>query len=249
MATETAVRVTVWNEGVHEKRNPEVQAIYPEGIGACLAAHLRQQPGIASARSVGLDDPEQGLSDEVLDGTDVLAWWGHLAHNEVTDENAARVCERVRAGMGLVVLHSGHHSKVFRALMGTSCDLRWRDNDGKGEKERLWVVDPAHPIAEGLPPHFELPRAEMYGEHFDIPPPEQLVFISWFQGGDVFRSGACWSRGQGKIFYFRPGHETFPIYRDPVILRVIANGVRWAAPTRLSGAIVRENAPALEPLD
>lgn len=221
------IRVTVWNEGVHEKQDAAVRAIYPNGMGHPIAEYLKQQPNVASVRIVQLDDPEQGLTDDVLNTTDVMTWWGHRAHESVADVNVDRIQRRVLDGMGLVVLHSGHYSKIFKRLMGTTCELKWREAN---ERERYWVVDPAHPIADGLPDHFEIQPEEMYGEHFDIPQPDQLVFISWFQGGEVFRSGCCWHRGRGKVFYFRPGHETYPTYHNEMVLRVIANGVRWAAP-------------------
>jgi trehalose utilization protein len=175
-----------------------------------------------------LDEPEHGLTEEVLNNTDVLIWWGHMAHHEVRDDIVERVYNRVLNGMGLIVLHSGHFSKIFRKLMGTTCDLKWREI---GEKERIWVIEPGHPIAQGLDEYIELEHTEMYGERFDIPAPDELVFISWFAGGEVFRSGCCFYRGKGKIFYFRPGHETYPIYYNPKILKVIENAVRWAAPT------------------
>jgi trehalose utilization protein len=222
----TSPRVTVWNEYRHERKSADIAAIYPEGMHAAIAGYLRQE-GVA-ARTATLDEPEHGLTTAVLDETDVLIWWGHMAHEEVDDEIVTRVQERVWGGMGLIVLHSGHFSKIFKRLMGTTCNLKWRE---MGEKERIWVVDPGHPIAAGLGEYFEIPHAEMYGEHFDIPAPDALVFISWFQGGDVFRSGCCFHRGAGKIFYFRPGHETYPIYYQPEVQRVIRNAVYWAAPS------------------
>ena len=152
-----------------------------------------------------------------------------MAHSKVQDHIVERVYEKVLMGMGLIVLHSAHVSKIFKRLMGTSCELKWREI---GERERVWVVDETHPIAEGLGDCFELEHAEMYGEPFDVPAPDQLVFISWFQGGEVFRSGCCYRRGRGKIFYFAPGHETYPIYHDPNVQRVIFNAVKWASPTR-----------------
>ncbi len=244
------IRVTVWNEGVHERQHEAVKKIYPKGMGRQIAQYLKKQPGIASVHVSELSDPDQGLADKILKNTDVMTWWGHMAHHEVTDENAARVQQRVLEGMGLVVLHSGHLSKPFVRLMGTTCMLKWREWKGIGEKERLWVVDPAHPIVDGLPEYIELERAEMYGEHFDIPPPDQLVFISWFQGGEVFRSGCCWHRGLGKVFYFRPGHETIPIYYNEQILKVIYNGVKWAAPTAVKGGIKRDHFdPPLEKME
>jgi trehalose utilization protein len=215
-------------EGVHEKRNPRTQELYPDGMAKVIANYLGAQPGIASARVTHLQDECQGLTDEILDTTDVMTWWGHLAHHEVSDENVERVQKRVWEGMGLVVMHSGHYSKILKRLLGTNCNLRWRD---VGERERIWVCDPAHPIAEGVPPYFDIPHAEMYGEHFEIPQPDQLVFISWFEGGEVFRSGCCWHRGKGKIFYWRPGHETHPLFYNDLVMKVLANGVRWAAPS------------------
>jgi len=236
------LRITVWNEGVHEKEDESVRNVYPNGMGDPIARYLEQQDGIASVHISELDHEGQGLTDDILNNTDVMTWWGHMEHEKVTDENAARVQQRVLDGMGLVVLHSGHMSKPFMRLMGTGCYLRWREI---GERERIWVVDPAHPIADGLPEYIELDHEEMYGEHFDIPQPDQLVFVSWFQGGEVFRSGCCWHRSQGKVFYFRPGHETFPTYYNETILKVIYNGVKWVARTGLK-EITRGNLDPLE---
>jgi len=223
---ETLPRVTIWNEFRHEKKNEQVARIYPEGLHVMIGKALGAK-GL-DVQLAALDEPDNGLPIEKLVGTDVLVWWGHMAHGEVKDEVVERVYERVLAGMGLIVLHSAHFSKIFRKLMGTTCNLKWR---AIGEKERLWVVNPAHPIAVGLGEYFELEHEEMYGEHFDIPAPDELVFISWFAGGDVFRSGCCYHRGMGKVFYFQPGHETLPTYHDPNVLRVIYNAVLWAAPS------------------
>ena len=225
----TLPRVTIWNEGRHEKTNETVKRLYPSGMHAVIADHLRAQGFVV--RTATLDEPEHGLTDEVLAQTDVLTWWGHLAHGEVRDEIVEKVHQRVLDGMGLIVLHSGHFSKIFKKLMGTTCNLKWRE---AGERERLWIVEPGHPIAAGLGEYFEISHAEMYGERFDIPTPDTLVFISWFEGGEVFRSGCCYQRGKGKVFYFRPGHETYPIYYQPEVLRVITNAVRWAAPEDIS---------------
>jgi trehalose utilization protein len=237
------LNVTIWNEYRHEKSDEAARKVYPDGLHAPIADHLRRSEGM-TVRVATLDEPEHGLTEAVLAGTDVLTWWGHMAHGEVSDVVVARVQQRVLEGMGLVVLHSGHLSKIFQRLMGTTCDIIWREAPG-GERERIWVVEPGHPIAAGLGPHLEIPHEEMYGERFDIPAPETLVFISWFQGGEVFRSGCCYQRGLGKIFYFRPGHETFPTYYQKEVLQVISNGVRWAAP---SGAppVTFGNRPALE---
>lgn len=220
-----SLRVTVFGENRHEKRDAHVAKIYPEGMHEAIAAPLRAK-GFA-VRTVTLDQPEHGLTQEVLDNTDVLTWWGHIAHGDVQDEIVERVHARVLEGMGLLVLHSAHYSKIFKKLMGTTCNLKWRHDD----KERVWVVAPGHPIAEGLPEQFEIPIEEMYGEFFDIPEPDTLVFVSWFGGGEVFRSGCCYTRGNGKIFYFRPGHEENPTYHQTEVQQVIYNAVRWLAPT------------------
>ena len=220
------IRVLVWNENRHEKQNPAVSAIYPRGIHEAIAEPLRTHPGI-TVKTATLDMPEQGLSEETLKHTDVLVWWAHKAHEEVRDEIVGRVRRRVLEGMGLIILHSAHYSKIFKTLMGTACSLKWREAT---DKERLWTIDPSHPIAQGLPEHFELPAEEMYGEPFGIPTPDDLIFISWFTGGEVIRSGAVWKRGHGRVFYFRPGHETYPTYHDRNIQKVIANAIEWLAP-------------------
>lgn len=239
------VRVLVWNEFRHERRDEAVARLYPEGIHATLADALRAH-GLEQVTTTTLDEPEHGLTEERLAATDVLVWWGHKAHAEVSDAAAERVRKRVtEGGMGFVPLHSAHFSKPFLTLMGTGCFLKYRV---AGETERLWVVDPGHPVAAGIDDMIELPREEMYGEPFDVPPPDDLVFISWFKGGEVFRSGCGWRRGMGRVFYFRPGHETFPTYHDPRIQRVIANAVRWAAPPQDLAPPVRGKRTPLEPL-
>ncbi|WP_428936728.1 ThuA domain-containing protein [Fontivita pretiosa] len=222
------IRVTVWHEHRHEKKNPLVARIYPEGMHGAIANHLRRCEDLV-VRLATLDEPEHGLSEEVLRNTDVITWWGHHAHAEVKDEIVDRVHRRVLEGMGIVVLHSGHFSKIFRRLMGTTCNLKWREE--QNEREILWVTRPGHPIVRGIDDHFILPREEMYGEFFDIPEPECTFLISSFGGGEVFRSGCTWTRGAGRVVYFRPGHETFPTYHDPNVLKVIENAVRWAAAT------------------
>ncbi len=219
-------RVTIWNEFVHERNNEAIGKLYPEGMHGAIANHLREQG--FEVQTATLDQPEHGLTDEVLANTDVLLWWGHMAHAKVSDEIVEKVWKRVVLdGMGLIPLHSAHFSKIFIKLMGTTCNLKWREI---GEKERLWVVSPGHPIVEGIGDYIEVPNAEMYGEHFDIPQPDELVFVSWFAGGEVFRSGCCFFRGRGKIFYFRPGHETYPVFYNEGVLKVIANAAKWAAP-------------------
>jgi trehalose utilization protein len=220
------IRVTVWGENVHEQTHEAVRRIYPQGMHACIAESLSEAADIET-RTIVLQDPEHGLTKDLLATTDVLVWWGHAAHGKVEDAIVDRVQKRVWEGMGLIVLHSGHYSKIFKRLMGTSCSLTWRE---AGEKERLWICNPGHPIAQGIDRYFELPNTEMYGEPFAIPTPDEQIFISWFQGGEVFRSGCTWKRGNGKIFYFRPGHETYPIYHDANVKLVLKNACRWAAP-------------------
>ena len=220
------IRVTVWGENVHERKHLAVARIYPHGMHETIAEALRESPDF-EVHTATLDQPEHGLTDAVLDRTDVLSWWGHCAHGEVHDEIVARIHARVLEGMGLLVLHSSHYAKIFKRLMGTSCSLTWRE---AGEKERLWVCNPGHPIAQGLGHYFEIPHEEMYGEPFGIPEPDETVFLSWFAGGEVFRSGCTWKRGNGKIFYFRPGHETYPTYHQPEVRRVLQNAARWLRP-------------------
>lgn len=232
-----SIRVTVWHEHRHEKTKPEVAKIYPKGMHEAIAGHLRTFKDF-EVKTALLDDPDNGLTDEVLKNTDVLTWWGHGAHHEVSDLTVERVYKRVHEGMGLIVLHSGHFSKIFRKLMGTSCDLKWRES---GDKEILWITRPGHPITEGIEDHIVLEHEEMYGEFFDVPEPLETIFISSFTGGEVFRSGLTYQRGLGSIFYFRPGHETYPTYHNPQVLRVISNAVRWASPNLPSGPILFGN--------
>lgn len=231
------MRVTVWNENRHEQQDKVVADLYPEGIHGQIASFLKEAG--FETQTATLDEPEHGLTDDVLQNTDVLVWWGHEAHGEVKDGIVEKVKNRVLEGMGLILLHSAHFSKIFKTLMGTSCDLKWREAD---EKERLWVVDPSHPITEGIGEYIELEKEEMYGEHFDIPTPAELVFVSWFEGGEVFRSGVTFKRGKGNIFYFQPGHETYPTYYNKEIQKVISNAVKWAGnkntPTPIYGHAV-----------
>ncbi len=238
------IRVTVWHEHVHDRENPAVKKLYPDGMHAVMKDAIEEHLGSAvTVRTALLEEPEHGLTDKVLAETDVLTWWGHCAHDRVDDAIVDKVHRRVLEGMGLIVLHSGHYSKIFKKLMGTTCSLRWRE---AAEKERLWCLMPGHPIADGLEDeYFEIEHTEMYGELFDIPTPDELVFVSWFEGGEVFRSGCTWNRGKGKVFYFRPGHETFPIYYHKQVRRILANGVKHVAPSR-SSAPVRLDAPCID---
>jgi trehalose utilization protein len=250
MSTQSSIRALVWGENVHEQKSQAVRDLYPDGMHTTIAKALASEGDIA-ASTVVLQDPEHGLSEAKLAETDVLLWWGHAAHGEVKDEIVERVARRVFEGMGLILLHSAHFSKIFKRLMGSPCALSWRE---AGERERLWVVNPGHPIARGLPAYFELENEEMYGEPFSVPEPLETVFISWFQGGEVFRSGLTYRRGAGNIFYFRPGHETYPTYHDATIGQVLRNAVRWAHNPQAAWVGVHDapNVPvekALEPIE
>jgi trehalose utilization protein len=230
-----AIRALVWGENVHEQKNRVVAGVYPNTMHETIAEALREDAAI-EASTAWLQQPEHGLTEERLAETDVLLWWGHAAHKEVADEIVERVARRVFEGMGLIVLHSGHFAKIFKRLMGSPCALTWRE---AGERERVWVVNPGHPIAAGLPQYFELENEEMYGEPFSVPEPLETVFVSWFQGGEVFRSGLVYRRGAGNIFYFRPGHETYPTYHDATVRHVLRNAVKWAHnPTKWEGVHV-----------
>ncbi len=235
------INVTIWNEGRHEKTHENVKAVYPKGIHGCIADFLGVNDDL-NIRAVTLDDPDNGLPDEVLNDTDVLIWWGHMAHQDVPDELAERVHNRVMCGMGFIALHSAHFSKPFKRLMGTTCSLKWRDDD----RERVWCIAPNHPIAKGIPESFNIPVEEMYGERFDIPTPDEIVFMGWFKGGEVFRSGCCWQRGLGKVFYFQPGHESNPTFHIPEIQKIITNAVYWANPLKIEPEIICPWVPSIE---
>ncbi len=232
------IRVTVWNEFVHERAKDEVKAIYPDGMHETIRAFLAEEEDFF-VRVATLDMPEHGLTKEVLEDTDVLFWWGHARHKDVSDEVVARVKERVLCGMGLIALHSAHMSKIFRELMGTGCTLGWR----MSSRERIWCVDPSHPIANGVPQHFCLPEEEIYCEPFDIPNPEEPVFIGWYESGEVFRSGQVYRRGYGKVFYFQPGHESVPTYHNSHIQTILKNAVRYVYQPvkRESGVVCTHN--------
>ncbi|MBT1541069.1 MULTISPECIES: ThuA domain-containing protein [Curtobacterium] len=227
--TTTPLRITVWGENVHEQVEQHVAERYPDGMHGAIADGIREHLPEAVIRTATMQEPEHGLTDEVLADTDVLTWWGHAAHQDVDDAVVDRVHRHVLSGMGLLVLHSGHWSKIFGKLMGTTCTLRWRSEH---DQELVWTVNPQHPITRGVPNPIVIPEQEMYGEYFDVPTPDELVFISGFTGGEVFRSGMTYRRGLGKIFYFSPGDQDFPVYHHPDVRRVIANGAEWARPER-----------------
>lgn len=216
------IKVLIWNEFKHERKSETVKAIYPDGMHKTIGEALKCDD--IEVRYATLEDENCGITDEILADTDVIVWWGHMAHNEVPDEIAKKVQNAVLSGMGAIFLHSAHHSKPFRLLMGTTCNLSWRED---GDMERVWVVKPSHPIVQGIGRYFELPHEETYAEPFDIPEPEETILIGSYEGSEVFRSGVTYKRGNGKIFYFQPGHETFPTFHDENVKTIIKNAVYW----------------------
>lgn len=221
------IRVLVWNENIEERQKPEVRSHYPGGIHEAIANAIKPLPNVR-IQTATMDQSEAGLADNVLRDTDVLLWWSHNAYDRVPAKATEWVKRRVLDGMGFIALHSAILSHIFKELMGTSCTAPWRN---VGERELVWTIDASHPIADGIEAPIEIDREEMYGEPFDVPPPDDLVFVSSFEGGEVFRSGICYRRGKGRVFYFRPGHETYPTYLNPKVQRVLRNAVLWAAPS------------------
>lgn len=233
------IRVTIWNEFRHEKTNEKVQRYYPNGIHEYIKSFLSADEEL-EITCVALDDPECGLPDELLEATDVLMWWGHMAHGEVPDALVKKIRKRVYLGMGFIALHSAHHSKPFREIVGTTGHLHW----GRDQKEVVWNLMPAHPIAAGIPTHFCLEKEELYAEPFAIPQPDALVFGGWYEDGYIFRSGACFLRGAGKIFYFQPGHESRAAYHNEYVQRILKNAVHWAAPADF-GYPIKDECPCV----
>ena len=242
------IRVTIYNEYIQEQmdrrrfdfqrdwgedgvqmaaqRAKEILLAHPSGaIHGTLKELLEECEDVRVCHIATLEDAEQGLSEAVLEDTDVLLWWAHVAHERLPDAVAARVRDQVQRGMGVIFLHSAHLCKPMGLLLGTSCTLRWRE----GDQERLWCCNPAHPIARGVSPCVFLEEEEMYGEFFDIPTPDELVFLGGFRGGEVFRSGCVWNRGYGRVFYFQPGHETNRAYSHPEVRRILQNAVHYLA--------------------
>ena len=230
------LNVVIWNEFRHERTKEKVKALYPNGLHATIKSFLDVNEDMEVSLAA-LDDPDQGLPDEVLESTDVLVWWGHLAHGEVSDELVEKIRQRVYLGkMGFIALHSGHHSKPFRAIVGTNGNLSW----GRNQKEIMWTLMPSHEIAAGIPDHFLIESEELYSEPFYIPQPDALVFGAWFEDGHIMRAGACFHRGAGKVIYFQPGHETCRSYYNPYVQRIITNAVRWAKPNAFGYEITNQ---------
>lgn len=234
------MKIVIYNEhNAHHKEGKTLLA-YPNGIHGALKDLFESHHHDVEVYTL---ENINSISDDTLKNTDVMVWWGHMNHQDVKDEVAQRIVDQVLKGMGFIALHSAHLAKPFKKLMGTACNLKWREID---EKERVWVVNPTHPIAKGLNEYFEIPHEEMYGEPFGIPTPDELVFIGWFQGGNVFRSGCCYQRGYGKVFYFQPGHETNPTFMMKEVQQVLLNAIDWAKPTIRLNEIVCPNTESLE---
>ena len=224
------IKVTIFNENLHEVEDPVVRAAYPDGIHGAIKGFLESDEVVVRTvtqfNEKGEEIPNCGITEELLKDTDVLIWWAHCAHHKVPDEVVEMCYKNIMDGMGVILLHSAHFSKLFKKLMGTTCSLKWRD----GEKERLWNINPIHPIMRGIGDYIDIPKEEMYGERFDIPTPDELLMIGAFSSHEVFRSACTWQRGYGKVFYFQPGHETNPTYYIPEIQTIIKNAVYWAKP-------------------
>ncbi len=235
------LNVVIWNEYRHEKTDEEVRALYPNGLHAVIKEFLDVNEDMEVSLAA-LDDPDQGLPDERLETIDVLVWWGHLAHSEVDDALVKKIQKRVYLGkMGFIALHSGHHSKPFKAIVGTNGNLSW----GRNQKEIMWTLMPSHEIAAGIPDHFLLESEELYSEPFGIPQPDALVFGAWFEDGHIMRAGACFHRGAGKVFYFQPGHETCRSFFNSYVQRIITNAIRWAKPNDF-GYEIKDTCPHIK---
>lgn len=217
------IRVLIYNEFIHEQIHAKAKEVYPDGIHNCIKSQIECDDIVVD--TVTLDEIDT-ITEERLENVDVLIWWGHMAHNKVPDEVAERVKVAVNSGMGFIALHSAHHSKPIKSILGTTGNLTWRDEP---DRELVWVVKPHHPIAQGIGRFIKLDLEEAYGEPFAIPEADELVFIGSFEAGEVFRAGCCFVKG-GKIFYFQPGHETFPTFYNKDVIRVIKNAVYWANP-------------------
>ena len=238
-----AIRVTVWNENLHERIHQYVRDIYPMTMHGCIREFLSKDEELC-VRTATLDEKEYGLPDEILNTTDVLIWWGHGQHEEVPDELVERIYRRVvYEGMGFIALHSSHMSKPFRRLLGMPCTLTW----GRAQKAVVWNVLPSHPIMQGIPMHFEMTE-EVYSEPFAIPVPDELLFVTWYEDGNIFRGGATWHRGLGKVVYLHPGHENCRTFYNENVQRLIRNAARWAAPTPLDASVAYADKEQTEPV-
>jgi trehalose utilization protein len=274
------IKLVIWDE-----RQQSQKEAYGGFLGDRIADHFRSEPGF-SVKSVGMDDPEHGLTTGAIEDMQVLIWWGHVRQKEVAPEVGRMIVDRVKAGkLGLIALHSAHWSTPFIAAMDERARLdairKWsrpgekveveaiapknryvvpkRDDqvtpfsrarkfpDGTtkielhlpicvfpsyradGKPSQTKVITPGHPIAEGIPATFEVSQTEMYDEPFHVPEPDQVLFEERWDDGAWFRSGMVWELGHGKVFYYRPGHETYPVYKEAIPLKILVNAARWMA--------------------
>jgi trehalose utilization protein len=240
------IRVTVWSEGIDPNLEPKAVALYPNDINTYIASFLEGSHEF-EVKVRSLSQPENGLSQEIIDNTDVLIWWSHLYDDEVDDNVVERVVNAVLNGMGFLILHASMGSKPAKRLLGESSNVgKYREI---GEKERVWVVNRSHPVVEGMEKeYFEILKSEMYGEPYGMPTPDDTIFISWFEGGEVLRSGVSWHKGSGRIFFFAPGHEEFPVYYNKEVQKVITNIVRWLKPVKGPEIVFRGEIGSIEPL-
>jgi trehalose utilization protein len=218
-------RVIVWSEGTAPKN------VYPQDINTAIAEGLQPLKGWDVA-TASINETDQGLPEDVLNGASVLIWWGHERHGDVKDELVARIVKRVHDdGMGFIATHSAHYSKALKAILGTPCGWKGGYVDD-GSKVELVVKAPGHPIAHGVK-NFELPHTERYGDPFEVPTPETLIFdgIYTLPNGTTqnAQQGMVWTIGKGRVFYFQPGHEGYPIYFQEPIRQIFRNGVQWCA--------------------
>jgi len=232
LAADAKHKVVVWSEGTANV-DPGSKGIYPQDINTAIADGLKplEARGWEIVKA-SLNDPDQGISQALLESTDVLIWWGHKKHGEVKDELVERIAARVNAGqMGFIGTHSAHFSKPLKKLLGTPCS--WGEYVADGTSAEIIVKEPNHPICKGVT-NFKLPKIERYGEPFKCPTPEAVPLDGLYTRPDgktqPGRMGLCWTIGKGKVFYFTPGHETYNDYHRPEVRQIFINAVEWAAP-------------------
>ena len=269
------IRVLIWDE-----QQPKQKQAYDHYIGATLAKHLEKSNKFEII-STHIDAPQHGIDVATLDATDVIIWWGHVRHSEISISETKPIIDRIKDGkLSFIALHSAHWATPFMEAMNEKtreitekkfqvaseavkyvappgrvpphkssvltpfylaytrgrvtgevqvnlpncCFPAWRA-DGKPSLMRS--VSMSHPIATGIPSSFKIAKTEMYSEPFHVPEPDTVIFEEYWDAGEWFRSGMVWNIGKGKVFYFRPGHETYPVFKEPIPLKVIENAVSY----------------------
>lgn len=275
------IRVLVWDETGDAQKEA-----YENYLGKCIADQLSKNAAF-SVSSATLNDKQQGIGTEVLNNTDVLIWWGHIRHGEISTAKGQEIVQRIATGnLSFIGLHSAHWSvpfieamnEVTRRRIFADSSLKKEDvtfiapevrkslpkredrlapytdirkfpdgskklevhlpnccfpdvrNDGKPSTIRVQKKE--HPIVKGLSPVLRLQQTEMYNEPFHVPEPDQLILEECWEGGEWFRSGMLWNLGKGKVFYFRPGHETYPIFKEKWVMQLLTNAVQWLGQTK-----------------